>query len=121
MHKSLSGDGSRRTIILHGLGGIGKTQLAIAHAKRHKDSYSAIFWLKIKDADSLKQSFARVAMQILRGNNWSNCVSEMKTVALILAQSISRLEHIEFLNELEAIQKQLHNSRICDVRSWIHW
>jgi hypothetical protein len=66
IHKALSGDGSRRTVILHGLGGIGKTQLAIAYAKRHKDKYSAIFWLNIKDEDSLKQSFARVARQILQ-------------------------------------------------------
>jgi len=66
MYKALSGDGSRRTVILHGLGGIGKTQLAIAYAKQHKDNYSAIFWLNIKDEDSLKHSFARVARQILR-------------------------------------------------------
>jgi hypothetical protein len=66
IHKELSGDGSRRTVVLHGLGGIGKTQLAIAYAKRHKDNYSAIFWLNIKDEDSLKQSFANVAKQILR-------------------------------------------------------
>jgi pimeloyl-ACP methyl ester carboxylesterase len=43
IYKALSGDGSRYTIILHSLGGIGKTQLAIAYAKRHKDNYSAIF------------------------------------------------------------------------------
>jgi hypothetical protein len=67
IHKALSGDGSRHTIVLHGLGGIGKTQLAIAYAKRHKDNYSAIFWLNIKDKDSLRQSFAAVARQILRG------------------------------------------------------
>jgi AAA ATPase domain len=66
MHKTLSGDSSRRTIVLHGLRGIGKTQLTIAYAKRHKESYSAIFWLNIKDEDSLKQSFAKVAKQILR-------------------------------------------------------
>jgi hypothetical protein len=66
MHRTLSGDGSRRTIVLHGLGGIGKTQLTVAYAKRYKDSYSAVFWLNIKDEDSLKQSFAKVAKQILR-------------------------------------------------------
>jgi AAA+ ATPase superfamily predicted ATPase len=66
MRTNLSSDGSRRTVVLHGLGGIGKTQLAVAYAKRHKDNYSAIFWLNIKDEDSLKQSFARVARQILR-------------------------------------------------------
>lgn len=66
MHGTLSGDGSRRTVVLHGLGGIGKTQLAVAYAKRYKDNYSAIFWLNIKDEDSLKQSFANLARQILR-------------------------------------------------------
>jgi ATP/maltotriose-dependent transcriptional regulator MalT len=66
MHRELGGDGSRRAVVLHGLGGIGKTQLAVAYAKRHKDSYSAIFWLNIKDEDSLKQSFVKVARQISR-------------------------------------------------------
>jgi hypothetical protein len=66
IHRNLSGDGSRRTVVLHGLGGIGKTQLSIAYAMRHRDNYSAIFWLNTKDKDSLKQSFAKVAKQILR-------------------------------------------------------
>ena len=66
MHTKLSGDGSRRTVVLHGLGGMGKTQLSVAYAKRHKNSYSAIFWLNIKDEDSLKQSFAKAARQILQ-------------------------------------------------------
>jgi hypothetical protein len=66
MHRKLSSDGSRRVVVLHGLGGIGKTHLTIAYAKRHKDNYSAIFWLNIKDEDSLKQSFAKVTRQILR-------------------------------------------------------
>jgi hypothetical protein len=66
IHKHLGGDGSRHTVVLHGLGGIGKTSLSIAYAKQHKDNYSAIFWLNIKDKDSLKQSFASIARQILR-------------------------------------------------------
>ena len=66
VHEKLGSDGRRRTVVLHGLGGIGKTQLTVAYAIRHKDSYSAIFWLNIKDEDSVKQSFARVAKQILR-------------------------------------------------------
>jgi hypothetical protein len=62
----LSGDGSRRIAILHGLGGIGKTQLTVAYAKRYKHSYSAIFWVNIKDDNSIKQSFVKIAKQILR-------------------------------------------------------
>jgi ATP/maltotriose-dependent transcriptional regulator MalT len=66
IHRTFRGDDSRRTVVLYGLGGIGKTQLAIAYAKQHKDNYSAVFWLNIKDEDSLKQSFAKAAKQILR-------------------------------------------------------
>jgi hypothetical protein len=66
MHKTLSGNGDRRAVVLHGLGGIGKTQLTVAYANRYKCSYSAIFWLNIKDEDSLKYSFVKVAGQIFR-------------------------------------------------------
>jgi ATP/maltotriose-dependent transcriptional regulator MalT len=66
IHRTLRGDGTRHTVVLRGLGGIGKTQLTIAYASRHRDNYSAIFWLNIKDEDSFNQSFARVAKQILQ-------------------------------------------------------
>jgi hypothetical protein len=79
IHKTLKGDGSRRAVVLHGLGGIGKTQLSIAYAKRHKDNYSAIFWLNIKDEDSLKQSFAKLAKQISREHPSAIQVSNLET------------------------------------------
>ena len=79
IHRILSSDGSRRTVVLHGLGGIGKTQLSVAYTKRHKDSYSAIFWLNIKDEDSLKQSFARVARQIFREHPSAGQLSTVDT------------------------------------------
>ncbi|KAI1360650.1 hypothetical protein F5Y08DRAFT_43121 [Xylaria arbuscula] len=65
MREALASDGSRRIVVLHGLGGIGKTQIAIAYAKRYRDEYSAIFWLNIKDETSIQQSFTKVARQIL--------------------------------------------------------
>jgi hypothetical protein len=77
MHRELDGDGSRRIVVLHGLGGIGKTQLTIAYAKRQKESYSAIFWLNIKDEDSLKRSFAKVAKQILQAHPLANRLSSV--------------------------------------------
>lgn len=63
---NLSSNGSRRIVVLHGLGGIGKTQLAMAYAKRHRDNYSALLWLNAKDEDSVKSSFAKIARQIVR-------------------------------------------------------
>ena len=77
IHRTLRGDGTRRTVVLRGLGGIGKTQLTIAYAKRHKDNYSAIFWINTKDEDSLKQSFAKAAKQILREHPSASRISRV--------------------------------------------
>jgi hypothetical protein len=77
MHRTFSGNSSCCIIVLYSLGGISKTQLTVAYMKQHKDSYSAVFWLNIKDKDSLKQSFAKVAKQILKEHplaSWLNSV-----------------------------------------------
>ncbi|KAJ6011039.1 hypothetical protein N7451_002451 [Penicillium sp. IBT 35674x] len=49
---------SRKVAILHGLGGIGKTQLAIRFARDHKHDFTAIFWLNGKDRLTLLQSLS---------------------------------------------------------------
>ncbi|CAN9171071.1 unnamed protein product [Alternaria alternata] len=66
IHKELEHDGSRKTAVVHGLGGMGKTQLALAYAQRHKDEYSAVFWVNSKDVDTLKQGYAAAARRIYR-------------------------------------------------------
>jgi ATP/maltotriose-dependent transcriptional regulator MalT len=72
IHEALCGDESGRAVVLHGLGGIGKTQLAIAYAMLHQASYSAVFWMNIKDETSIKESFARAARRILSDNPTAN-------------------------------------------------
>jgi hypothetical protein len=66
MCEALQYDGSRKTAVVHGLGGMGKTQLALAYAQRHKDDYSAVFWVNSKDVDTLKQGYAAAARRIYR-------------------------------------------------------
>lgn len=68
---------NRKTVVLHGLGGIGKTQLAIAYAKRHKANYSAVFWLNIKDENAVKQSYARMAKWIRQHCSASNHIDSI--------------------------------------------
>lgn len=66
IHEVLGQGSARRTAVVHGLGGMGKTQLAVAYAKRHRYDYSAVFWLNARDETTLKQGFATVAKRILR-------------------------------------------------------
>ena len=53
-----SASAMRKVVVFHGLGGIGKTQLAIRFARLHQNDYSAIFWLNGKTKDSLLRSLA---------------------------------------------------------------
>lgn len=66
MHETLGRASERRTVVVHGLGGIGKTQLTVAYIKRHRSRYSAAIWLNAKDEVSLRQSFSHAATRILR-------------------------------------------------------
>lgn len=63
--QSASTGSIREVLILGGMGGIGKTQLAITYAKRHCHSYSSIFWLNANTEATLNNSLRAVANRIL--------------------------------------------------------
>jgi hypothetical protein len=51
---------SRKVAVFHGLGSMGKTQLAIRFARNHKNNFTAIFWLNGKNRDMLLQSLSSI-------------------------------------------------------------
>ncbi|KAI1559240.1 NB-ARC domain containing protein [Pyrenophora tritici-repentis] len=57
----------RKVVVVHGLGGIGKTQLAVEFARKHHHQFSAVFWLDGSSEASLKQSFISIAQRLPRG------------------------------------------------------
>ena len=57
----------QKILVLHGLGGIGKTQLAVEFALQHHRKFSTVFWLDGRSEDSLMRSIASCASRILEG------------------------------------------------------
>lgn len=57
----------QKVSILRGLGGIGKTQLAVEFARRQHRRFSAVFWLDGRSEDSIKRSIAGCASKIPQG------------------------------------------------------
>ncbi|KAJ5293286.1 uncharacterized protein N7443_009239 [Penicillium atrosanguineum] len=79
IEKCLKYSKDRRTGVIYGMGGMGKTQLALNYANLHREDYSAVFWFNSKNEDTLKQSFLSNAIRIkdspLFKNRWT-CVEE---------------------------------------------
>ena len=46
----------QRIVSIVGMGGMGKTQLSLAHVRECVDKYSSVFWMNAKDESSLRQS-----------------------------------------------------------------
>ncbi|KAL9035486.1 MAG: hypothetical protein Q9214_006559, partial [Letrouitia sp. 1 TL-2023] len=53
---------SQRIISIAGMGGMGKTQLSLAHVRDCADHYSSVFWVNAKDETSLRQSMAALSV-----------------------------------------------------------
>ena len=50
--------------VVHGLPGVGKTQLALEYAHRFENSYDALFWLPSEKEPELQNHFARIARRL---------------------------------------------------------
>ena len=55
------------TVITSGLGGVGKSALALtaAHRCRTEGLFDSILWLNAENADVLRESFTRIALRLL--------------------------------------------------------
>lgn len=54
----------RKIFVVHGMGGIGKTQLCIEFARIYHPRYDAVFWLDGSSEDALKKSFISIATRL---------------------------------------------------------
>jgi hypothetical protein len=59
----------QRVFVVHGMGGIGKTQLCVEYVRKHKDEFDAIFWLDGSSKDALRQSLASAALRLPKGSS----------------------------------------------------
>ena len=129
MYELLQGHNSRSCVVLHGLGGMGKTQLATTYARRHKEKYTAIFQLNANDKDSLKPSFQGVAQQVL-GHHLStsilSSVDQDKDLDQVLSAVKAWLDFLQNTRQL-MIYNNLDNpktpnnpdSSVVDIRQFL--
>ena len=50
-----------QTRAVHGLGGVGKTRLAVEFARRHRDDYDVVWWVRAEDEPTRLSDYAALA------------------------------------------------------------
>ncbi|KAF8469702.1 P-loop containing nucleoside triphosphate hydrolase protein [Kalaharituber pfeilii] len=53
-------------VVLHGMGGIGKTQLVLAYVYRHCREYSSVFWVNAATEETTKISFTHIMQRLIK-------------------------------------------------------
>ncbi len=60
----MSGIDGVASVALYGLGGVGKTQLALHFAHSQRKEYEAILWFRCETAEALRSSFSQAAVDL---------------------------------------------------------
>ncbi|KAF8451358.1 P-loop containing nucleoside triphosphate hydrolase protein [Kalaharituber pfeilii] len=53
-------------VVLYGMGGVGKTQLALEYTYRHRGDFSAVFWINAASENTTKLSFAHIMQRLIQ-------------------------------------------------------
>ncbi|KAI0473907.1 hypothetical protein GGR56DRAFT_556080 [Xylariaceae sp. FL0804] len=64
IHASLSANIGSQVFVLHGIGGIGKTQIALKYLSQHSQKYSKVVWVNAESEKRLQESFRTVAASL---------------------------------------------------------
>ena len=54
----------RKSCLLYGIGGVGKSQLAAEFARKYQENFSAVFWIASSTKEKLRRSIAALALKL---------------------------------------------------------
>ena len=105
-------DPYRGRIVLFGLGGIGKTQIALEYVYRYQNSYQRIYWISADTQASLLDGYRKIAERAeLQISHLSTPVEVAERVISWLDGEESWLLAVDNLDDLDVLTVENPNSR----------
>ncbi|KAJ8108706.1 hypothetical protein ONZ43_g6345 [Nemania bipapillata] len=63
----------RRTIVLKGMGGLGKSQTALEYIYRHPEAYTTVFWVDATDQNTIQDTGRRILQVLIAHYSVKHC------------------------------------------------
>lgn len=90
------GDERCRAFALHGMGGVGKTKIALQYVNSSRSKYDAIFWISADNSIKLTQSFLEISRRLglsPDNNDAQDAVAAMAKVKAWLTETSTTFPH----------------------------
>jgi tetratricopeptide (TPR) repeat protein len=107
---------ARSAVVVYGLGGVGKSELALQYAHAHRDRYQLIWWITAADQGQIQAGLAALGARLcpevaltgttLDAARWGTGWLQAHTGWLLI------LDDVEDAGEVEALLAQLRGGRI---------
>jgi hypothetical protein len=113
----------QRVFVVHGMGGMGKTQLCAEFTKTNPDRFSAVFWLDGSSKDALQRAMASAGARSLTRTH--ETTAEMDVVSLVddFRQWLSLPNNMDWLLIIDNIdrdwQGKAEDSQAYDYREFL--
>ena len=77
-------DSDSRRQVLHGVGGVGKTHVALEYAFQHREEYDLVWWFTAHDESALNVAYAKM-VRTLGGNPAVDATADELRLVMITA------------------------------------
>ncbi|EXJ79626.1 hypothetical protein A1O3_07905 [Capronia epimyces CBS 606.96] len=105
-----------KTVVLQGMGGVGKTQIAREFAHSYRARFTSIFWLDAHNRETLLSSFVQLAEQLIQ--HYESLLYRHVRPEQARVQAVAQLNLVGYINEMGEVLPNRSEKIVQPVKKW---